>query len=55
MKRLNCSKQAEKLFIEVKSAERMIEDCENRLAELAKFKVNGYTFTPNETISKLLT
>ncbi|XP_060556934.1 uncharacterized protein LOC132717477 [Ruditapes philippinarum] len=55
MKRLNSSKQAEKLFMEVKSAEKMIEDCEKRLVELAKFKVNGYSFTPNETISKLLT
>ncbi|XP_060556948.1 transcription intermediary factor 1-alpha-like [Ruditapes philippinarum] len=55
MKRLNSSKQAEKLFIEVKSADIMIEDCEKKLAELAKLKVNCYSFTSNKTISKLLT
>jgi hypothetical protein len=55
MKRLNSSKQSEKLFMEVKSAERMIEDREKRLAELAKYKLDCFSFTPNETISKLLT
>ncbi|XP_053405673.1 uncharacterized protein LOC123566626 [Mercenaria mercenaria] len=51
---LNTSKQADKLFMELKLAEQMIKDYEKRVHQLAAFDVKLYNFISNKEISTLL-
>ncbi|XP_045216928.2 tripartite motif-containing protein 45-like [Mercenaria mercenaria] len=54
IKHLNTSKQADKLFVELKLAEKMIKDYEKRVHHLAAYDVKEYNFIQNEAISTLL-
>ncbi|XP_045216853.2 E3 ubiquitin-protein ligase TRIM71-like [Mercenaria mercenaria] len=51
---LNTSKEADKLYMELKYAERMIKDYETRVHHLEAYDVKKYTFKPNKAISTLL-
>ncbi|XP_045198981.2 uncharacterized protein LOC123553305 [Mercenaria mercenaria] len=54
IKHLNTSKQADKLFMELKLDEQMIKDYEKRVLHLAAYDVKEYNFKENKAISTLL-
>ncbi|XP_045196067.2 uncharacterized protein LOC123551297 [Mercenaria mercenaria] len=54
IKHLNTSKQADKLFMELKLAEQMIKDYEKRVHDLEAYDVKEYNFKENKAISTLL-
>ncbi|XP_053400427.1 uncharacterized protein LOC128557262 [Mercenaria mercenaria] len=54
IKHLNTSKQADRLFMELKSAEKMIRYYENTIQHISAYDVEEYNFKPNEIISTLL-
>ncbi|XP_053405616.1 E3 ubiquitin-protein ligase TRIM71-like [Mercenaria mercenaria] len=54
IKHLNISKQADKLFMELKLAEQMIKDYEKHVPQSAAFDSKQYNFVPNKAISTLL-
>ncbi|XP_045216819.2 uncharacterized protein LOC123566614 [Mercenaria mercenaria] len=51
---LNTTKQADKLFMELKLAEQMIKDYEKRVQQLTAYDIKEYNFKPNKTVSTLL-
>ncbi|XP_053396814.1 uncharacterized protein LOC123551332 [Mercenaria mercenaria] len=54
IKHLNTSKQADKLFMELKLAQQMIKDYEKSVHDLAAYDVKEYNFKENKAISTLL-
>ncbi|XP_053389774.1 uncharacterized protein LOC123566619 [Mercenaria mercenaria] len=54
IKHLNTSKQADKLFMEMKSAEKMIKGYKKCVHQLAAYDIKEYNFIPNKSISTLL-
>ncbi|XP_045189900.2 uncharacterized protein LOC123547125 [Mercenaria mercenaria] len=53
IKHLNTTKQADKLFMELKLAEQMIKDYEKCVHQLAACDIKEYIFKPNKAISTL--
>ncbi|XP_053405815.1 uncharacterized protein LOC123566449 [Mercenaria mercenaria] len=54
IKHLNTTKQADKLFMELKLAEQMAKDYEKRVHHLSVYGVKEYNFRPSKAISTLL-
>ncbi|XP_060559946.1 uncharacterized protein LOC132719987 [Ruditapes philippinarum] len=50
LKQLNASKQANKLFMELKLAEKIMEDVEKTATQLSTYDVKEHNFEANETI-----
>ncbi|XP_045203254.2 tripartite motif-containing protein 2-like [Mercenaria mercenaria] len=55
IKQLNTSKQAGTLFMELKFAEKMIEDYEKTIQQVTAYEVKEYNFKPNEAMSTIVT
>ncbi|XP_053397062.1 uncharacterized protein LOC128556349 [Mercenaria mercenaria] len=54
IKHLNTSKQADRLFMELKLAEQMIKDYEKSVQQASTYDVKEYNFNSNNTISTFL-
>ncbi|XP_060588120.1 uncharacterized protein LOC132743608 [Ruditapes philippinarum] len=54
IKHLNTSKQEDRLFMEMKLAEQMIEEYEDNVQQVTSYKVAEYTFQANDELSDLV-
>ncbi|XP_060585871.1 uncharacterized protein LOC132741667 [Ruditapes philippinarum] len=54
IKRLNATGQADRLFMELKMTEQMIEECEKKVQQVPSYNYEEYTFQANHDLSAFL-